>query len=96
MGQGLITRVWSISRDRLPHQGARLVLVRMAQTALDDDDPPVYFGGWDTLALALGYDHYTHTADVTVGRAVARLVDAGLIKPDGYAPAGNRRYRLHL
>jgi len=35
---------------------AKLVLVRMALVAMDDDEPPRYFAGWELLALTLGYD----------------------------------------
>jgi len=95
VGHNLIAQVWAISEQRLPSLAARLVLVRMAQTAIDDDDWPVYFAGWDTLALALGLEDNTGPrAERKVGRAIAELVEAGLIKPDGYAPGGNRRYRL--
>lgn len=96
MGRILEARAWQTPRHRLPNPAARLILVRMAHTALDADDWPVYFAGWDTLALALGYEKYDHAAEIAVGRAIRQLTDAGLIKPDGNAPGGNRRYRITL
>lgn len=82
---------------RAPVNGrAFRVLSAMALTAKDTDDIPAYYGGWDYLALCLGYDGLTGAAHTAVRRAVAELVTAGLIKPDGHAPSGNRRYVIRL
>lgn len=97
MGRYLEARAWQTSRTRLPNLAARVVLMRMAHTALDTDHAPAYFGGWPTLAVALGYDDPTsHAAELAVGRAVRQLVEVGLIKPDGDTPGGNRRYLITL
>lgn len=97
MGRQLERQAWIIPRKRLANSTARLLLVRMAHTAKDTDEFPAYFGGWDTLALALGYDSPTSkAAEKAVGRSIAQLIEAGYISADGFAPGGNRRYLLHL
>lgn len=68
----------------------------MCYTAKDTDSMPAYFGGWDTLALCLGYEEHSHAAENAVGRAIRQLTEAGYIKPDGFASGGNRRYRIEL
>lgn len=92
MGAALVKRALT----RPVNGRAFRVLVAMCITAKDTDDPAVYYGGWDYLALALGYETYSRNAHEQVRRAVAELVAAGVIKPDGYAPGGNRRYVLRL
>lgn len=96
MGRKLMTQAWMVPRRRLPAAAARLLLARMAYMAKDSEEQPAYFGGWDTLALCLGYEKFDHAADLAVGRAVRQLIESGYIKPDGYASGGNRRYRIEL
>lgn len=81
----------------------KLVLVKMALVALDDDltgeRDPVYFAGWADLAEALGYAaaDYGPAAERAVARALADLRAAGLVTVD--EPSTRRRnatYRLHL
>jgi DNA-binding transcriptional ArsR family regulator len=71
----------------------------MAAHALDADEQPVYFAGWEPLAVALGYPEPKpdSAAQRKVTRALKRLVDAGLIDADPSKPRHfKRRYRLNL
>jgi len=85
---------WGIS-DR-----AAIVLLRMAVSALDRDragqDGRLYFGGWEPLAFALGFQDYGRgsAAEHAVARACRELADAGLIKrlPE---PTGRRRTAVY-
>ena len=84
------------------------VLVRMALSALDDATAPVYFGGWEPLALALGRVvppasddlaalRARRAAEEAVRFAVRPLVDLGLVKvAQRGAPGRNARYSLAL
>lgn len=84
------------------------VLVRMALSALDDAAAPVYFGGWEPLALALGRIVPTASEDAAALRArraaeeavrfaVRPLVDLRLVKvAQRGAPGRNARYSLAL
>lgn len=77
--------------------GARIVLIAMAVLAHDQAHPPVYFGGWDYLAGALGHADYGPTGKRAVARAVAELRKAGVIVPIGDAsPGRNVSYELRL
>lgn len=84
---------------------ARLILVRMAVTAKDDDEPPRYFAGWETLAHAIGYPlpdvaegmPRRESARRHVRRLVKQLETQGLISRYGRAHTGrNAEYHLHL
>src|SRR5262245_58311653 len=88
MGGQLCTQVVALSM--LGHlvtltQSARVVLFAMATIARDmpqnHTDPVTYWGGWELLAKALGHKEPTPTAKRAVARAVAELVDAGLVEP---------------
>jgi hypothetical protein len=58
----------------------QLALVFMANTALDADDPPRYFGGWEALARALGFDvSDERNAAEQVRRVLAALAKAGAV-----------------
>ena len=57
----------------------------------------VYYGGWELIAKALGYEEYTPAAERAVARALAELTNAGLIEPLGRAGQGRRQaYRITL
>lgn len=78
---------------------ARVVLAAMASVAHDQDDQPVYFAGWEPLALALGYADPQPNSDAqrAVTRALRCLTDAGLIDADPDKPRHHkRRYQLRL
>lgn len=74
-------------------------LVFMANTALDGDKPPRYFGGWEALAGALGFDVETNpvSAERNTKKALSALTKAGAIVSSGAARAGVRaEYALQL
>ena len=95
----------------LTHNALR-VLLRMAHSALDkprgDQPAAVYWGGWESLALACGYAvpdedgtdetrKLRRTAHERARAAVAELVARGIVKREGTAGRGQRqRYRLLL
>lgn len=57
----------------------------------------VYYGGWELLSRCLGYKTFTPAAQRAVARAVAELLDAGLIMPCGkHGPNRRQAYRLTL
>lgn len=86
----------AIAVPKLTHP-QRVVLLAMCITARDADRPPVYFGGWDYLALAMGRDVFDGAAVQAVKRTLAPLVTRGLIEPDGWDFATHqRRYLLRL
>lgn len=74
--------------------------VRMALTALDDGAPPLYFGGWEELATALGY--CTPGADPEsvrrqTQRVVTKLGRKGVITSSGQArPRVRAEYAMNL
>lgn len=75
---------------------ARLMLYVIASAAHDtgtgDVPPHTYFGGWEWLAaVALGYEEYTPVAKRATARALAELVDDGLVKVDDMSPGHKRR-----
>jgi len=103
------SRVYT-SWGHLPHRPFRM-LAYMALLSHDQDDPPVYFGGWESLSVALGFpltparDHTTDRPHLEISRAghhavkavVATLRAAGAIEPAPKAPGRSRqRYALHL
>lgn len=72
------------------------VLVVMSVTAKDDDAEPSFWGGHDSLAVALGREP-TPTAIRSIREAVGVLKIAGAITPVGRpAPGRQARYRLHV
>jgi hypothetical protein len=77
---------------------AKLVLVTMALHSLDPGakrgEPLHYFGGWQVLAMSLGFEDYGITAKSAVARAVAELVDKGLVKPVDRTSSGTPVYHL--
>lgn len=83
--------------------GELTVLGYMCVVALDKENgrgqpPGLYFGGWEPLALALGYDGLTEAAKTKVKRAVRGIRDKGLVKPMvAHAKTGERQvYRITL
>lgn len=87
MGAALVVGALAVELDS---HAARLVLVRMAVSAIDKDLEPRYWGGWEPLARALGRrpnidgtwpsDAAELAAQRAVDRAVATLTKSGLIK----------------
>lgn len=86
---------------------ATRVLVRMTLSAKDTDPQPVYWAGWEPLAVALGYDIPTGDDEESqarrrvlqefVRRAVAPLTLAGILTvAKRAAPVRNTRYDIHL
>jgi hypothetical protein len=77
---------------------AKLVLVTMALHSLDpgaqSGEPLHYFAGWQVLAMSLSFEDYGITAKSAVARAVAELVDKGLIKLVDRTSSGTRVYHL--
>lgn len=94
MGAGLVMAAYEVAaRMQLDHAPTR-VFVYMAATAVDADPQPVFFGGRDALAGALGAP-----ADSNGYRAVERAVNAlsrrGAVAVESKgAPGRNTRYRL--
>lgn len=90
----------------LPHAPHRL-LVFMALTAKDGDDPPTFWGGRDTLAVALGRavpleqtdaaQRVRNASYVAVRAAVQHLVEVGAIARDRRSsPGRTSRYVLNV
>ena len=73
-----------------------LALVYMANTARDNDTPPVYYGGWEALAHALGQDP-DETGKRTALRDLAALAKVGAATSSGNAHKGVRaEYALNF
>ncbi|MFS0717578.1 hypothetical protein ABC337_11495 [Arthrobacter sp. 1P04PC] len=97
MGAQNVAKVFAHWRH-LGHREAR-ALAFMANTALDADNPPVYFGGWTAVAEALGYDAEGKRANAKeqFRRALSSLVAAGAVVSSGQARLGVRaEYALTL
>ncbi|WP_377681050.1 hypothetical protein [Micrococcus luteus] len=79
-----------------------LALIYMAAAAHNDDTPPVYFGGWEDLARAIGVNPYVTggkrtQAQEKVRTAVRKLKDAGVVVQGMEAKLGQRAdYALAL
>ena len=73
-----------------------LALVYMANTARDADTPPVYYGGWENLAEALGGEHDDAGKRAAL-RALSTLTKAEAITSSGTAHKSVRaEYALNL
>lgn len=86
--------LWS----HLDHRELRGLLF-MSLISMDKDDPPVYWGGWESLAEAMGYDVKASPegARRSTMRVLAALVRAGVIVSSGQARQGTRaEYALAL
>ncbi|MFJ5860846.1 hypothetical protein ACIQCM_05460 [Pseudarthrobacter sp. NPDC092439] len=70
----------------LDHREAR-GLAFMANTSMDQHEPPVYFGGWEALAAALGGDPTRNPSNAkrTAMRVLSGLRTAGAIVSSGEA-----------
>ncbi|GAA3684034.1 hypothetical protein [Micrococcus yunnanensis] len=98
MGASNVIAAYTYWRDRLSHRDLH-ALVFMAVTALDSDRPPVYYGGWEAVARALGLDLEGNPASAkrTTVKALTALTEAGAITSSGTARAGIRaEYALNL
>lgn len=75
----------------LGHREVRL-LTYMAAISLDQDEPPVYFGGWEAGAAALGLDPQAKRASAkeSFRQVSASLAAAGAIVSSGHARTGSR------
>lgn len=89
-----VLSAWS-SRVRDP---AFRVLVAIALTTKDDDDPPVFWGGQEPLATALGRRPPFTAADLrAVDRAMSQLRTAGaIVRISSSAPGHRARHELRL
>lgn len=107
MGAGNVKLVFARWAD-LPH-GPFRVLVYMALRSMDDDKPPMFWGGREDLALAIGRivpDEDTSNAEVTAARnaafkaardATTLLTKCGAISEvKGAAPGRRRTFMLNL
>ena len=87
---------WSLHLSPLEMNAA----VRMALTARDDGKPPLYYGGWEAIAEALGY--WTPEAEHEsvrrqTQRVVTKLVRKGVITSSGQAqPRVRAEYALNV
>ena len=104
MGAGNVKAAYALWRGHpdLPDRSFT-VLAYMALVALDRDDPPRYFGGWEQLCrVALGRvvpddEHGRAAAEKSVQRAVRPLVRAGAITLTNAPRTGARaEYALQL
>ncbi|GAA4047666.1 hypothetical protein GCM10023063_38790 [Arthrobacter methylotrophus] len=85
MGAQNVTKVFTHWRH-LSHREVR-ALVFMANVSLDADKPPVYFGGWEAVASALGLDceGKRDNAQEQYRRTIAGLVASGAVVSSGQA-----------
>lgn len=85
MGAQNVTKVFAHWRH-LSHREAR-ALAFMANMSLDADKPPVYFGGWEAVASALGLDceGKRDNAKEQFRRTVSALVASGAVVSSGQA-----------
>lgn len=97
MGATNVAKVFANWRH-LSHREARALLF-MANMALDADKPPVYFGGWEAVASALGLDceGRRRSAEEVYRKTLASLGAAGAVVSSGQAKLGVRaEYALAL
>lgn len=86
------------SWGHLGHRESRL-LAYLALVSRDDGRPPVYFGGWEAAARAIGLDPEGNpgSARRNVLKAMSSLTAAGALVPSGAAHTGRRaEYALTL
>ncbi|WP_409480553.1 hypothetical protein [Micrococcus luteus] len=86
------------SWGHLGHRESRL-LAYLALVSRDDGRPPVYFGGWEAAARAIGLDPEGNPASArrNVFKAMSSLTAAGALVPSGAAHTGRRaEYALTL
>jgi hypothetical protein len=102
MGAGNVKAVYALWAD-LPDRPFR-VLAYMALTAKDADDPPKFWGGRESLAVAIGRKVSPNDSEASVRTtfravrsAVKQLIEADAIKLDRHhAPGVPARYALQL
>jgi hypothetical protein len=94
VGASNVAKVFTYWPD-LKHRD-KVGLIFMANTALDADDPPVYWGGWEALGRALGFDPGDGTderaaanASEQVRRVIASLAKSGVV-------VSSARARTHI
>jgi DNA-binding transcriptional ArsR family regulator len=80
---------------------SKVLLTYMALVTRDDQDPPLFDGGRDVLALALGRDllggEFTNADKNAVTRALAPLKASGVVTVAREPfPGRSARYALHL
>ncbi|UYQ78081.1 hypothetical protein OF385_02610 [Glutamicibacter sp. JL.03c] len=103
MGASNVAKVFiNWSKSELTHRDL-VALIFMANVALDADEPPVYFGGWDSIADALGdegdalafkKDPYATAEQLRKAKAVeekVRRVMKSLVKAGAIVSAGDAR-----
>lgn len=94
MGAQNVAKVFANWRH-LKHREARALLF-MANMALDADKPPVYFGGWEAVAAALGLSDAASARRMTM-QVFAALRAAGATVSSGQARMNVRaEYALAL
>ncbi len=97
MGAGLSARAQVLALPRLRTDKARVVLLIMCHHAVDKHSNPVYFAGSAVLANALGYPAGSAAGDRAVARAIAELVDRGLVAQlEGTRRTHKRRWLITL
>ena len=77
----------------------RSLLAYLALMSRDDDRPPVYFGGWEAAARAIGLDPEgkARSAQEVTRKAFGALAEAGALVSSGKAHTGRRaEYALTL
>lgn len=62
------------------NHSARVAVVTMANMALDQDRPPLYFGGWQPIAHALGLNGTAESQRDRVTKVVRQLEDASAVR----------------
>ncbi len=97
MGSANVKAVLTDWSDRVRDPAFR-VLVAIALTTRDEDDPPVFWGGVELLAAALGRRAPLTEADLrAVGRAMGQLRTVGaIVRVQHSAPGKAPRHELRL
>ena len=99
MGANNVTTLLRVWPGHLSHAQMRAA-IHMAVHALDGHDPPLYYGGWEAVAHALG--RWTPGADPAsvrrqTQRVITDLARAGVITSSGQArPRVRAEYALNL
>ena len=82
MGIRLIQHAFVIATPQLgDHPRSQLAIIYMATIAHDKDDHPWYAGGWQGLAIPLGYHHNKPSAQrAAISRDLKPLIQYGFIE----------------
>ncbi len=103
MGARLAMAALDTARRQGFDGAATRALVRMSLSALDDDPKPVYYGGWENIANAIGRTvdpndpRSIRAAKEAVRVAMRPLAEAEVVEVgQRAAPGRNTRYNLHL